>query len=186
MVDRYVYKCIFILALMCLFSCGQSQKYIPGQGLIKKALFVPEKLVVYTPFENYLLDSTQIAKSPFKIYVSINFSCPTCIEKVNKWAAIVPQIKAGRNIPVIIIANTDDDFMLIKYLIKKKAIAKFPYPFFLNKTGDFTAKNDVISKSAEMDAVLTDQENTIIYQGNPLKSPEAKERFLQKIRETQK
>jgi hypothetical protein len=164
-----------------MFGCNNNRQQATVTNTDQKKLIVPANLKVYAPFDNYVLDSTQIANSALKLYVSINFSCPTCIDKISKWAQLIPQSSAKNNVPVIIIANADDRFELIKYLIKKNSIKKFPYPFFLDQKGEFIALNKVIKESAELNAVLTDKDNNILLQGNPLHFPEVKTLFLKKI-----
>lgn len=150
-----------------------------------QVLFVPKALTIYAPFRTYLLDSNAIASSKLKIYVSINFSCPTCIDKLKKWTALA-KVFNKYNVPTIIIANADDRFEFIKYLNKQRAVEKFPYPYFLDKQALFYAKNKIINNSAEQIAILTYQDNRIIATGNLLNVPQDKINFINKIKQLQK
>ncbi|MGE6218804.1 hypothetical protein ACQKCH_03170 [Nubsella zeaxanthinifaciens] len=176
----FVIIAAFIVNSALISSCVNQTKQIKMDGLGEK-IIIPSKLTIFNPFDNYTLDSGKIAKADLKLYVSIDFSCPTCVDRLNKWAELIPILACKKNIPFIVIGNSHDRFELLKYLVKKKMINRFPFPFFLDKDSVFFLQNKVIFESAGMNAVLTDKNNIILLYGDPINSPEVKSLFLKKI-----
>ncbi len=183
MKNNLLIRIICILIVINLIACN-NQKTETKIALVKKAsqsvLSIPEGIKVYAPFDHYVMDSIKIASSPLKVYVSLNLSCPSCLEKLASWKLIAQELSKN-NVPLILVGHADDKFELIKYLCKSKAIG-FPYPFFLDKKGSFLADNKVISESGELNAVLTDERNNILSAGDILNFPEVKTAFFNKLK----
>lgn len=165
--------------LACNNQSGEQQT-ISVSKISQVALTIPDEIKIFAPFENYLMDSAKIASSPLKVYVSVNLSCPSCLEKLASWKTIAQELSKS-NVPLILVGHSEDKFELIKYLCKSKAIA-FPYPFFLDKNGAFLAANKIINESGELNAVLTDGSNNILSAGDILNFPEAKSALFKKIK----
>jgi len=67
------------------------------------------------------------------------------------------------------------------YIIESGEIKIFSYPFFLDMKCDFFTKNNFMKKSSHFETVLTGRENTILLLGNPIRSKEMKDIYLNEI-----
>lgn len=45
----------------------------------------PDSLQLYSPFENYVADSSEISNAKFKIITLVDASCSSCISDINGW-----------------------------------------------------------------------------------------------------
>lgn len=177
---------LLIAYSITFLSCNHKQKtdeVLGFESIIKntigKELFIPKNVEIYSPFSNYLADSSRIAKAPFKIYSRIEASCGTCITHVESWNNLAVEFK-NHNIPIILIFHSNDKFELIKHYCESGIINKFPYPFFLDAEDEFK-KNEFMLITKNFETVLTDKENNIIAMGNPTRSSEIKDLYLNEI-----
>jgi hypothetical protein len=168
----------FMLLIIFLFtSCSNENKKLKTKDLITfQTLNIPLKLTVFNPFKKVLKDSLEISNAPFKIYTSINISCPSCIDKVNLWNNFI-KLDVNKGVPLVIIFNSEDKFRLMQYLINNNEIKPFQYPFFLDSLNTFS-KNKPFSKSNEINAVLTNNKNEILLVGDFLKNESDRKKLI--------
>ncbi|MBC7760073.1 MAG: hypothetical protein H7069_14530 [Phormidesmis sp. FL-bin-119] len=165
----------YLFLIFAIFACCKENSKTND----KRKLTIPRNLTLYKPFQNYLMDSTEIARSKIKIYSSINFSCATCVNQIDDWQSI-GQNRSLEKIPMILIGHSDDKFRVINYVCENKLIKNFPYPFFLDSAGVF--EKAILSNKA----VVTDQNNTILFEAEPLKSPQERNEFIEKLTQLNK
>lgn len=178
---------IGILLALFFLSCYNNKnrehekilKAIVEENLGKK-LLLPDSLIVYSPFSNYLKDSLEISTSNLKIYSYINASCATCVESMNSWIKLI-HVFSKYQVPVIIICDSKDNFELIKYLHESDAIKSFPYPLFFDVGKNFLKRNKFMEQSLHFETVLTDKNNTILLIGNPIYSKGIEEMYIKEI-----
>jgi len=150
------------------------------ENCLGKKLTIPDSLRIYAPFYNYIADSVQLSNARFKIYSHINASCPTCVRDILLWNNIIPSFEKFE-VPVILICESDDNFELFKYIIESGEINNFSYPFFLDVKCDFFTQNKFMKESPQFETVLTNRDNTILLLGNPIRSKEMKNIYLNEI-----
>lgn len=150
------------------------------ENCLGKKLIIPDSLRIYAPFHNYIADSVQLFNAKFKIYSHINASCPTCVRDILLWNNIIPDFEKLKA-PVILICESDDNFDLFKHIIESGEIKSFSYPFFFDLKRDFYRQNKFMKESPQFETVLTDRDNTILLLGNPIRSKEMKDIYLNEI-----
>ena len=174
------------ITYICLFltSCinnNNRQKVEPLKVVLEenlgKKLAIPDGLMIYKPFTDYIADSSEIFSSSYRIYSYINVSCGTCINNIELWNSLIIELKELK-IPVILICESDDKYVLFRYMCESGKIKKFSYPFVLNRNNDFTMKNPFMKIINNFQTVLTDKENTILLIGNPIYNKSIKELYL--------
>lgn len=168
----------------CVLSCKDKvnpEVKIIVENNIGKKFIIPDSLIAYNPFTNYIADSIGISNASFKIYSKINASCGTCISKINNWNKIANEFKKY-GVPVILICQSDENFELIKYFCESGEIESFPYPFFIDKRNELTELNDFMKKVVGFETVLTNRENKIIALGDPLRFEKIKKIYLDEIK----
>lgn len=185
----YMLKSVLLFVCMCsIISCENKQetdeivslKSVVENTLGKK-LIVPDSLQTYTPFSNYIADSTVVLNSEYRIYSKLNASCGSCISSIKEWEHLIPEFSKHK-VPVILICDSDDRFELIQYLCESGQVKNFSYPFFLDKKKEFSKLNKFMAESKNFETVLTDKNNTILLMGNPMRSNEIKDLYLKEIK----
>ena len=157
----------------------ESLKSVVENSLGKK-LMIPDSLQVYSPFKNYIADSTAVLNSDYKIYSKLNASCGSCISHINLWNDLASEFRKYK-VPIILICDSDDQFELIHYFCESGKIKDFGYPFFLDKKNEFAKINKFMMTDKNFETVLTDKNNTILLMGNPMASKGIKELYLKEI-----
>jgi len=150
------------------------------ENCLGKKLIIPDSLITYAPFSDYLGDSIQWSNAKFKIYSHINASCPTCVQEIGLWNNIITDFEKFK-VPIILICESTDNFELFKYIIETGEIESFFYPFFFDLKHDFVTQNKFMKESPQFETVLTDRENNILVLGNPIHSKGMKEIYLNEI-----
>lgn len=183
--------CIVItIPFMCLsgiLSCNtkQNQQKIKSlrsvvEKTLEKKLLLPDSLITYKPFDNYIADSVEIFNSDYKIYTYVNASCGTCIQDIELWNNLIPDFKKHKT-SIILILGSQDRFELLKYLCESGEINGFDYPFLLDRENEFINLNEFMLEIDAFETVLTDRENNILMMGNPIINKNIKELYLEKI-----
>lgn len=190
MILNFVKIIKYILLVLCItsyISC-KNRVYQEKNAFLRsvmgnnigKILILPDSLMVYSPFDNYIMDSLNISLSKFKIYSHINASCPTCIQDIILWDSINTDFNKYK-VPIILICDSKDNFELIKYLHETGKIKSFSYPLFFDMKCDFVNQNRFMKESPEFETVLADRENIILLIGNPIHSRGIKDIYLNEI-----
>lgn len=120
-----IIKYSMILCLFSIISCKKKQsatkinslKHIVNNNLGKK-LKIPDSLEIYYPFSNSE-NNKEMLNSELKIYSHINASCGTCIESLNVWSKLIPELNK-KGVQVHLICSSDDKFELLKYFFESK------------------------------------------------------------------
>lgn len=178
---------IFIIFVDSTISCQNREKHVKEKYLksvvencLGKKLMIPDGLIKYTPFHDYIADSVQLSNAIYKIYSHINASCPTCIRDIKLWNSLISDFGKFK-VPVVLICESDDNFELFKYMHETGEIKHFSYPFFFDVKRVFLTQNKFMKESQQFETVLTDKENNILLLGNPIRSKEMKELYLMEI-----
>lgn len=176
---------IFLIsAISCHTRKDQEKKEsfkLTVENCLGKELIIPDSLITYSPYSNYIADSVEISQCDLKIYSHINASCPTCIQDIIIWNGIIADFNKN-NVPVILICDSKDKFELIKYLHETGKVKSFSYPLFFDIKKEYLKKNMFMKESQHFETVLTDKENNILLLGNPIRSKEIKSLYLTEIR----
>ncbi|HBK72127.1 MAG TPA: hypothetical protein DDZ39_10825 [Flavobacteriaceae bacterium] len=129
-------RIFLLLSIFALASCKEIKKteqLEPVRPIIETTLgsklIIPDSLVAYSPFSNYIYSNEDIEKSEYKIYSKLDASCGTCISRVNLWINIVADFKEVK-VPIVLVCSSNDEFELLKYLCETEKIKGFQYPFF--------------------------------------------------------
>jgi hypothetical protein len=183
---------IFVFFVNSTISCHNREIHLKEAHLksvvencLGKKLVIPDNLVKYAPFHDYIADSVQMFNAKYKIYSHINASCPTCIRDIKLWNNIITDFEKFK-IPVVLICESDDNFELFNYMHEKGEIKHFSYPFFCDVKRVFLTQNKFMKESPHFETVLTDKENNILLIGNPIRSKEMKELYLKEIQKRMK
>ncbi len=183
----YLWFSIYVFALVSWQNGpGKSAAVRPGDVTHitgnKRKLKIPSELIVYSPFKNYLLDNIQLKKhSSLKIYSYVNVSCPGCIADIDIWNKLAAEF-IKKDVPVILVFYSKDNFEYIKHLCEVNEIKKFPFPFYLDNQNKFPIGNPDFEALETSPTVLIDRNNKIILTGNPLHSSKTKELYMAKIK----
>lgn len=179
----------FLFILICCEKKENNEKVNILKKTIEnslgKKLSIPINLQSYTPFPQYIADSTELSHADLKLYTQINTSCSTCLEEINTWNKFIPKLMEYK-VPVILICQSKDNFELLKYLCENGKIKKFSFPFFLDIKKEYISKNSFMDTSTEFETVLTDSKNKILLMGNPIHSEKTKSIYLNEIRKLTK
>ncbi len=186
---NYVIKCILLFVCTCSISSCRDKEDVDKISSLKevventlgKKLILPDSLKTYSPFINYIADSTVAFNSKYKIYSKVKASCGTCISHIDKWNDLVPEFSKYK-VPIILICNSDDQFELIQYFCESGKIKNFFYPFFFDKKNEFAKKNKFMEASRDFETVLTDKDNNILLLGNPVHSKSILDLYLKEIK----
>ncbi|AUC21955.1 MULTISPECIES: hypothetical protein [Polaribacter] len=183
-VKKYLILFIFIIAML---SCSkkkedktESLKFTIDRTLGKK-LILPDSLMIYAPFSNYLADSLTILNSKYKVFSKINASCGDCVQNIKEWKKLSLEFRKY-NIPIILICQSTDDFGLLKYTYNASSDFSLNTHFFLDSNNEFLKLNTFMNKSDHFETVLTNKKNEIILMGNPTKSNEIKNLYINEFK----
>lgn len=171
----------YLFFTIILFTkCTEENKEAKQTIVYKQhTILLPDSLVIYNPFKTKI-DSTEIAKSPLKIYSFIDVSCPSCLSSFKKWKSFVNQ-KREFNIPVILICQSEDNYELLKYLCEEKDIPELPVPFYFDTKNQFFKKNKFLNAAPNEHTVLVDENNLVLLKGDPTLSENIKKSYLDVI-----
>lgn len=187
------YKTIINFLLFFTFVCGissckgkkENKEILSLKNVVNntigKKLILPDSLEIYTPFTNYVSDSSEVFNSRYKVFSRIDASCGTCIGSVSSWSKLRSEFQRY-NVPVVLIFHSDDRFELLKYYCESGQIENFPFPFFLDKKNIFVEINKFMEENKSFETVLTDADNTILLIGNPIYSEEVKKMYINEIK----
>lgn len=141
------------------------------ENSLGKKLIIPDSLIIYAPFCDYISNSalSLLSNAKFKIYSHINVSCPTCIRDIQMWNDITLNFRKFKT-SLILICESDDNFELFKYMHKAGEIKSVSYPFFFDVKREFFKQNQFMKESPQFETVLTDRDNNILLLGNPIRS----------------
>lgn len=165
----------YMLAAILIQSCGPEKKIVPEQKI-----FEPPTIITAFKAGNMLwMDSSEVITSRIKIYIPINMSCPTCIEKIAKWKDVAAQLKPNK-IPIIFLGHAEDRFIFFKFLAETGKV-DFPYPFFLDTKNEMLKKDPSLRSDNTQNAIVTNTKGDVFFSYNPLSSVKAKEAFINEI-----
>ena len=180
---RFIIPIIFANLIISCQNKENQKREAHLKSIVKNCLgeklIIPDSLIIYTPFHNYLADSVQLSNAKFKIYSHVNVSCPACVRDILLWNKIIPSFKK-LGVPVILILI---QMIILNYLniIESGEIKNFFYPFFLDVKCDFLTQNGFMKESLHFETVLTSRENSILLVGSPIHSKEMKDIYLNEI-----
>ena len=158
---------------MFLYSCMQFKKADTG-----KLLILPKHIEIFNPYLPKLPDSSLLSGSKTKIYTLVNASCSTCLLQLKEWDDFETNINKQKDVQVIVVCESDDNFQLIKYLFESKKMDKIHLPLVLDLDNKFISFNASLLSSEDDLTVLTDSNNKILLSGNPIKDKNDKKRFM--------
>jgi len=174
-----------MLFILVLFSnCNNTGEREQGVNKITNkadTLFLPDSMVVYSPFHKGKLDSAQIANSALKVYSFVDVSCPSCLTNIKNWNKFASTLKEY-NVPVILICQSEDNYELLKHLCENKRISEFPFPFYFDVKKQFFALNKLLSPSPNQHTVLTDKNNRILMSGDLTLTETTRKAYLDTIK----
>ncbi|MBG7630355.1 MAG: hypothetical protein IZT56_07970 [Bacteroidetes bacterium] len=84
-------RCLIIVFVFVSISCKNEikDKNSTFETALGEKLNIPKDLTIYKPFEEAILDSTEIINSELKIFTRVNVSCATCINDIQLgWLSI--------------------------------------------------------------------------------------------------
>jgi len=162
-----------IICCMFLFSCKQDKKADTG-----KLLILPKHIEIFNPYLPSIPDSSLFSGSKTKIYTLVNASCSTCLLQLKEWDDFETNINKQKDVQVIVVCESDDNFQLIKYLFESKKIGYIQLPLVLDLDNKFISLNASLLSSEGDLTVLTDANNKIVLSGNPIKDKKDKKRFM--------
>lgn len=145
-------------------------------------LNLPEGLKSYSlnP-DSLILDSLKLTQhSNYKIYAFIDVSCPSCIADIDQWNKIHKDF-LSYNVPIILICYSKGNFEYLKYLFESNQIKSFPYPIYLDMNHQLFEGNRYLKEKTSHYAILTDKNNNILIEGNPLFSTKVKNEYYKLI-----
>lgn len=184
----------YIMILLCTFSiisCKKNQNIVKDDSfkvvidnILGKKLIISDSLELYHPFLNVINSKEEVLNPKLKIYSHIDASCGTCIENLKAWNNLIPEFNM-KNVEVILICTSDNNFELLKYYFESKEIASFSHPLLLDHNNDYLLQNEFMSKSKNFETVLTDKNNEILLLGNPNYSIKIKELYFNEIKKHQ-
>jgi len=162
-----------IICCMFLFSCEQGKNADTG-----KLLILPKQIEIFNPYLPNIPDSSLFSGSKTKIYTLVNASCSTCLLQLKEWDDFETNINKQKEVQVIVVCESDDNFQLIKYLFESKKIGYIQLPLVLDLDNKFISLNaSLLSREGDL-TVLTDANNKIVLSGNPIKDKKDKKRFM--------
>lgn len=184
---------IFLITICATSSCNSIDKKStalkheyeqPITTDLKKIAF-PQGLEYYAPFDQYLMDSTQLKETKsVKIYSYVNASCPSCIVEISLWGKYARQFM-NQKTPVILVLYSHDNFEYIKHLCEVGDIPSFPFPFVLDTKNQFGKLNTCFTASETNPSVLVDTDSKVVLTGNPLHAKKVSDAYFKKIKEMQ-
>ncbi|MEN6457037.1 MAG: hypothetical protein ABFD10_22520 [Prolixibacteraceae bacterium] len=185
-IHSFIKPLTLIVLISSNVSCvnqSQEKKAIESlvQNCLGRKLLLPDSLVVYSPFNQYFMDSLEITRAYLKVYSYINASCPTCIEDISSWNEITPLFNKN-NVPVVLVCGSKDNFELIKYFHETGVINEFSFPLFFDINQQYLVKNNFMKESQHLQTVLVDGENNILLLGNPIHSMRIKKLYSKEIK----
>lgn len=166
-----------LASMVMLYACKNENKKHEDKKLI-----FPSNMHIYTPFANVDESWININKSTYKIYTLIDASCSSCFSKFKQWNDFQLQIDSLKNVKVVGVCYSKDNFELVKYLFETNEIEKVNFPIFLDINEDFKKLNGSLIKNPLKFSVLTDSNNKILLIGDPINNKNDKELFLRNIR----
>lgn len=183
---RIIKHCV-ILFVFSIISCKKDQKIdkinsfkLVIKNNIGKKLIIPDSLEIYHPY-HYIIKYDETLMPKFKIYSHIDTSCGTCLESLNLWNKLIPELNK-KGIEVILICTADDKFELLKYFFESKEIKNFSHPLFLDYNNFYLNKNKFMSIHKKFETVLTKNDNTIVLIGNPIMSTKIKDLYFKVLK----
>lgn len=181
-----------ILILSVISSMLISTLFSSCKGKLKNSyenqeIIVPKQMDTYNPSAGdtgiiSLSDST----GRLKIYTLINASCSSCLLKLKKWGHFQAQISSMKNVSIIPVCFSNDNFELLKFGFENNTLPKVPLLLILDHDGpgSFRAQNQsLISKSGEFTA-LTDANNHILLMGNPTENAGDSSKFIEQLQKS--
>jgi hypothetical protein len=181
-----VYTTLFLCS-NAILSCStkKNQQKVTAlksvvERTLEKKLLLPDSMITYSPFNNYIADSVYIFNYDYKIYSYINASCGTCILDIELWNNLIPEFRNYKT-SIILIIGSEDRFELLKYLCESGEIKTFHYPFILDRKNEFLNLNEFMNEIDAFETVLTDKENNILMMGNPIINKNIKKLYLEMI-----
>lgn len=167
---------IFI-GFVLIVSCNPNQEKNKEKTENAVKLQIPE-LTVYPPTEKFIDQKKNNSKT--KVYFSLNFSCSTCISKLQQWNNLKTKLK-DENIKFYLIAHSEDDFKLMNYLYKSTNLRKNELPIYLDKEAFFFKRNYTLQKNGEFNTIVTDLNNQILFDKDIFISKENLKEFFKLI-----
>lgn len=189
---KNIIKYIMVLLItFSIISCKKNQNIISEADSFKvvidnslgKKLIISDSLELYHPFPSSI-NNKEVLSPKLKIYSHIDASCGTCIESLKAWNNLIPEFNR-KNVEVVLICTSDNNFELLKYYFESKEITNFSHPLLLDHNNDYLRQNEFMSKSKNFETVLTDKNDEILLLGNPNFSIKIKELFFNEIKKQQ-
>lgn len=172
------------IALVLLTSCVSKTQIKNGSEI---SIAVPDRAEIYDPStgsSNTVLLKRK--KSRYKIYTLINASCSSCVFKLEKWSDFQSKISGIHDVSIIPICFSHDNFELLKFAFENDKIKKIGLSLILDKEENgFKKMNmELVNKYGDF-TVLTDSEDNVLLQGNPMEDERDKTKFLLRIEKGQ-
>jgi|GEM_PF-825496 len=170
----------------CKSGNGADKKVVEMEGdeIVGRILLVPDSMEAYKPFKEYPSGISKLKEGGMKIYTLVDVSCSSCIQNIKNWD-LLSNLFIKENVPIFMICQSKDGFELFKYFCESGKVARFAFPFFLDKKSVFLKQNSFLS-TITYPTILLDENDKILSFGDPTHSKEVLDKYLAKIAELNK
>ncbi|WP_126248343.1 redoxin family protein [Chitinophaga rhizosphaerae] len=178
----YFILLISLIAVGCKSNITTKQPDEISAPETKKYSFPKNLLTFQTGTFISEIDSATIMNAPYKLIVSIDFSCPVCIAEVDKWRNFYMENLQQRHVMMVLLCQSTDKYRYMKYLFKNKKLKEFPFPIYLDINNEGLKFNpDLTTATGKVKTVLVDADSKILYMGIPFDREENKKDLIKAI-----
>lgn len=166
---------------MMLFAFCTPKKQ--SKNDLEITIAVPERVEIYDPStgnSNALFLKNK--KNRYKIYTLINASCSSCIFKLEKWTDFQSLIPNASDVSIIPVCFSHDNFELLKFAFENNKVKKITLPLVLDsEENGFKKMNEKLVNKYGDFTVLTDANDHVLLQGDPMEDQNDKTKFLLRL-----
>lgn len=176
---KQIQLCIkVIVCLSTIISCDNSFKREYSQLKNSKIEF-PDKLKMTFEGRDTIIDD--IWNSEFKLVIyKDSLSCTPCyIESLPKWFKIIDKYDSKKFSAIFILCPTKEDEIDIRLLMEMNG---FEYPILIDNNNAFRNANSQISSNSLLHTFLLNDNNEVIFIGDPLSNEKINDLFEQEIK----
>lgn len=170
------FKIILTILIVVFVSCKNKKVEDQIFNWVGKKIRLIDTLPVYNSFDNTYCTFNSFNLEQEKIIIFINGNCFTCAEDLVLWKRILDEVK-GKNVQVLIYLFITDFKVLEPYLKKWN----FSYPIILDRNNLFFTTNEISDKQL-FQVMLLNENNTVIFVGNPLKDKNIENFYLNHLK----
>ncbi len=175
---RITVSAILFFCIASLSGCTNPKPKDTGNEL---RIIVPGHLEAYNPFLTDTIKSQLVLDDHtkrFKIYSLINVSCSSCLLKLEKWNDLYTKLINPKNVSIVLMCYSKDNFELLKFLFENHKIPKIELPLMLDYEDNFRKQNQSLTNKLGDFTVLTDDNNRVLLTGNPIENKNEMNEFV--------